>query len=149
MANTILVPVDLRDRENAEKVIDSAILAARVAEAGLSVMSVVPDVMTGIDLRYAIRGENAGSIEFDKQAMLDGTLAELNAFVEERLPSDMEVDTIVRHGTVYEQVLKVAEEIDATQIVMGAQDRGITDFLLGSNASIVVRHAKCSVNVVR
>ena len=149
MSSTILVPIDLRDRDNAEVVLNQAIQAARIADAPLCVLSVVPDVISGIDLRYAIRGENAGSIEFDKQAMLDGTLEALNDFVADRLPTDMEVDTVVRHGTVYEQVLDLAEQIDAGQIVMGAQDRGLTDFLLGSNAAIVVRHAKCSVSVVR
>lgn len=149
MPGTILVPLDLRDRDNAERVLEQAILTARVADADLCTLAVVPDLISGIDLRYAIRGENAGSIQFDKQAMLDGTLEDLNGFVADRLPDDMEVETIVRHGTVYEQVLAVAEEIGASQIVMGAQDRGLSDFLLGSNAAIVVRHARCSVNVVR
>ncbi|WP_425483103.1 hypothetical protein [Chelativorans alearense] len=32
----------------------------------------------------------------------------------------MTVDTIVRHGTVYEQILEVADDIGADQIVIGA-----------------------------
>jgi nucleotide-binding universal stress UspA family protein len=61
----------------------------------------------------------------------------------------MKVGTIARHGSVYEQVLKVAEELEVDQIVLGAHRPGLADFLLGPNTARIVRHATCSVNVVR
>ena len=46
-------------------------------------------------------------------------------------------------------MLEVAEEIKPDQIVIGAHRPGLQDFLLGPNTARVVRHAKCSVNVIR
>ena len=149
MTKTLLAPIDLADRQNAKHVLDTAVEQTRAMDAELTVMTVVPDMSTGIDYRYAIRGAAAGSIDYDKKRVLDDVLAALNTFVGDTLPDGMSVRTIVRHGTVYQQVLDVAAEIRADQIVIGAQKQGISDFLLGSNAAIIVRHAKCSVSVVR
>ena len=59
------------------------------------------------------------------------------------------METIARRGSVYEQVLKVAEELAVDQIVIGAHRPGLSDYLLGPNTARVVRHATCSVNVIR
>ena len=50
---------------------------------------------------------------------------------------------------VYEEILNVAEELPASQIVMAAQRPKLSDYMLGENTSRVVRHASCSVLVVR
>ena len=55
----------------------------------------------------------------------------------------------VGHGTVYEEILHAAKRIDADLIVMAAHRPGQADYLLGPNAARVVRHAECSVLVVR
>ena len=112
-------------------------------------MTVVPDMITGIDYRYAIRGETGGSQQYDMREIVQEALEKLNEVVSDRTPTGMTVDTIARHGSVYEQVLQVAEEIGADQIVIGAHRPAVSDFLLGPNTARVVRHAKCSVNVVR
>ncbi len=145
----ILAPIDMTDKGLAAKVIDSAVSQAKASDASLTVLTVVPDMVTGVDFRYAIRGETGGSEEYDMSKILAETLSHLNKMVEELTPSGMTADTIARHGSVAEQVLKVADEIEADQIVMGAHQPGLEDFLLGSNTARVVRHAKCSVNVIR
>jgi len=61
----------------------------------------------------------------------------------------MQVETLARPGTVYEQVLAVAEELDADQIVIRAHRPAVSDILLGPNTARIVRHAHCSVNVIR
>jgi nucleotide-binding universal stress UspA family protein len=149
MTMKILVPIDLSDMPTTEKVMKAAIQQAKAANGALVVMTVVPDIITGIDYRYAIRGETGGSEEYDVREIVRDALARLNEIVAERAPSGTKVETIARHGTVYEQVLKVAEEIKADQIVIGAHRPAVSDFLLGPNTSRIVRHATCSVNVVR
>ena len=52
-------------------------------------------------------------------------------------------------GGVYAGVLAVAERIGADLIVLAAHRPAMRDFLLGTNASRIVRHARCSVLVVR
>jgi nucleotide-binding universal stress UspA family protein len=144
-----LACVELSDRTTFSKVLDAAVSQTLALEGELTVLSIVPDLPTGIDYRYAIRGETGGSADYDLKAIVANTLERLNEAVAERVPAGMEVQTIVRHGIVYEQVLSVAAEIGAGHIVIGAKSRSIGDFLLGTNAARVVRHASCSVNVIR
>ena len=149
MTLKVLVPIDLADMATMERVLKAAIQQTEAANGALTVMTVVPDMITGIDYRYAIRGETGGSEEYDMREIVAEALARLNDLVKEHTPSGMAVETIARHGTVYEQVLTVAEEIEADQIVIGAHRPAVSDFLLGPNAARIVRHAHCSVNVVR
>ena len=149
MTTKILVPIDLADMPTMEKVLVAAVQQAEAAEAALTVMTVVPDMATGIDYRYAIRGETGGSEKYDLREIVEEALTRLNQIVADKTPSGVTVETIARHGTVYEQVLKVAEEMAADQIVIGAHRPAVSDFLLGPNTARIVRHATCSVNVVR
>ena len=59
------------------------------------------------------------------------------------------VRRIISVGNVYEEVLKTARINEADLIVIGAHRPDLKDFLLGPNAARVVRHANCSVYVVR
>ncbi|MFC6689379.1 universal stress protein [Jhaorihella thermophila] len=52
-------------------------------------------------------------------------------------------------GKVYREVLRVAEEAGSDLIVVGAHNPELRDYLLGSNAARIARHASCSVYVVR
>lgn len=58
---------------------------------------------------------------------------------------ESKVTTAVRFGSVYPEILALAESVDADLIVVGSHRPEVTDYLLGSNAARVVRHAKCSV----
>ena len=59
------------------------------------------------------------------------------------------VDSEVRFGSVYKEILTHAETIRADLIVMGSHEPNVADYLIGGNASRVVRHAACSVYIVR
>jgi universal stress protein F len=60
-----------------------------------------------------------------------------------------EVDTVIREGHPGREILNYADEAGAGLIVVASHDPGWGDFLLGSVAAFVVRHAHCSVLVVR
>jgi nucleotide-binding universal stress UspA family protein len=62
---------------------------------------------------------------------------------------DEEVEIIVRQGPASREILETARDIHADLIVIASHDPGIADYLLGSVAARVVRHAHCSVMVVR
>src|SRR3546814_15779996 len=112
-------------------------------------MTVVPAIVGGLDYRYAIRGETGGSAEYDVREIVNEALERLNEIVSENTPDGMNVETIVRHGPVYEQILQVADDIGADQIVIGAHRPELSDYLLGPNTARLVRHAKFSVHVIR
>jgi nucleotide-binding universal stress UspA family protein len=61
-----------------------------------------------------------------------------------------QVDTRVAENEVRAAILEIASEWQADLIVVGSHGRkGLQKFLLGSVAESVMRHAKCSVWVVR
>ncbi len=57
--------------------------------------------------------------------------------------------TIIRYGSVYPEVLAEAKDWDADLIIVGSHKPELSTYLLGSSAAAIVRHAKCSVLVVR
>ena len=61
----------------------------------------------------------------------------------------VEADVQIRGGRPHHAVVEFADEVGADLILIGSHDPGIRDYLMGSTASGVVRHAKCSVWVVR
>lgn len=59
-------------------------------------------------------------------------------------------ETHLREGRADEEIVEVAEEIDAGLIVMGSRGHGrLKRALLGSVSDAVVRHAHCPVTIVR
>ncbi|WP_051335421.1 universal stress protein [Methylocapsa acidiphila] len=56
---------------------------------------------------------------------------------------------ILRTGAAYDEVLTEAEEWGADLIIIGSHNPSMSTYLLGSNAQKIVRHANCSVLVVR
>lgn len=149
MGEKILVPIDMADQKTGLKTIAEGVVQAKVRKAELVVMTVVPDILSGLDFRYAIRGEMGGSENFDLKAIVKEALDKLNEIVADHTPGGMKVSTIARHGTAYEEILKVAKDIGATMIVLGAHRPSLKDYLIGPTAARVVRHANCSVNVMR
>ena len=77
MTMKILVPIDLADMQTMGKVLQAAVQQAEAAKAELTVMTVVPDMLTGIDWRYAIRGETGGSQEYDLREIVEEALERL------------------------------------------------------------------------
>jgi nucleotide-binding universal stress UspA family protein len=64
--------------------------------------------------------------------------------------SGLSADTVVREGDPRSSIVDEADEWGADLIVVGSHGRtGLTRWLLGSVAQAIVRHASCSVEVVR
>ena len=66
---------------------------------------------------------------------------------EHNLPETTEI--LVKRGKPSTTILNVARETGADAVVVASHDPGIADYFLGSVAGYVVRHAHCSVFVVR
>jgi nucleotide-binding universal stress UspA family protein len=141
MFKTILVPVDLGEVEAARPAIDKAVEIARSSpESSIRLIYVRPIVpVTYMEFMPPAFDE-------EQQADADRRLAELAAGVD--LPSER-VSAAVGLGSVYNEVLNQADQIGADLIVVGSHQPSMATYLLGSNASAIVRHAKCSVLVVR
>ena len=67
---------------------------------------------------------------------------------EEVVPDDIEEKHVLR-GTAAQSILSHVEKNDVDCIVIASHRPGLADYMIGSTAARVVRHAKCSVHVIR
>lgn len=56
---------------------------------------------------------------------------------------------LIRMGAPSTEILECAQEMGADLIVMHSHDPDMTNYIMGSVAGRVVRHAHCSVHIVR
>jgi nucleotide-binding universal stress UspA family protein len=76
----------------------------------------------------------------------DASRAALNSAVAKRQGGSVAIDGVLREGVAWEEINKVADEIDADVIVIGTHGRrGLARALLGSVAENVVRTAHRAV----
>ena len=141
MFKHVLLSVDLEHDSSWIKALPLALDLCKSCGATLHVLTVVPDFGMSIVGQYF-------PTDFEEEVG-DKVLARLKDFVAEKVPGDLSVQHIVGRGSVYEVILDMAETVEADLIVMASHRPELQDFLLGPNASRVVRHAKCSVMVVR
>jgi nucleotide-binding universal stress UspA family protein len=141
MYKSILLPIDLNEPSSWEKSIPVAIDMAKTYGASVRVLTVIPDYGKSIVGSYF-------PADFSDKALEDTTAA-LEKLVAGAFPADVNVESIARHGSVYKEVLEVADSIGADLIVLTSHRPARSDYLLGPNAARVVRHAKQSVFVVR
>lgn len=139
--NRILFPVDLRDESSWRHALPVAVEEARNHQAELHIVMVLPDVDVYLP---AVRLPK----DYNRRRLQEGA-KDLEAFARERVPEDVPYTCTVKSGTVYREILKAAQEADADLVVMASHRPSLRDFLLGPNAARVVRHARCSVLIVR
>ncbi len=60
---------------------------------------------------------------------------------------DVETETLTGHAG--RSITDYAEKIGADCIIVGSHKPGLQDYFLGSTSARIVRHAKCSVHVLR
>ncbi|MEZ5478147.1 MAG: universal stress protein [Thiolinea sp.] len=148
--SNFLAAVDLEDKETWENIINKTVNMAKGNEgAKIYLMTVVPGISSGIDQRYAIRGEMKGSTEYPMKQWKDEAAKTLRELANQYIPQELQAGVVVENGTVYREIVEAAKDLDIEQIVMGAHRPSLADFLLGPNSARVARHAECSVTVVR
>jgi nucleotide-binding universal stress UspA family protein len=141
MYRNILVPVDLSDKHSWRKALPTAISLCETFEARLHLMTVVPDFGLPMVGQFFPEGYEA---KLRQQAA-----RQLKEFAAQQVPGAIDCRRIVAEGKVYQEIVKAADAIKADLIVMGSHRPELADYLLGPNADKVMRHARCSVMVVR
>lgn len=141
MYKKILLPVDLNELSSSDTILSNAIQYCRSFGAELHIMSVVPDFgMTVVGTFFPD--------DYGKQAVEQATKA-LADFAAQADSDGIEIRTHAGYGNIYEEILITSKNIGADLIIIAAARPDLKDFLLGPNAARVVRHADCSVLVVR
>jgi len=141
MYNNILLAIDLNDEISCRKPLLSAVELARTFGARLHVVSVVREVEAIWE---------ASAVPFGYEVITSDLENRIAALIRRANASDLKPNILVTHGaSIYAEILRVAEEAEADLIVVGSHRPAMKDYLLGTNAARVVRHARCSVLVAR
>ena len=141
MFRKILLPIDVAEPEIATEAVEAATALAKAFDSQLRLIHVTSPVVV------------ASPMAVIPQAVYD----ELGVYEKSELqrlaaPIDLPkgaISTVVRIGAVYPELLSEAEDWGADLIVVGAHKRSMATYLLGSSAAAIVRHAACTVMVVR
>ena len=129
----ILCPINLRHAKVELRAFEEAVAMSRRRGAKLIVATVAPEMERNLNIRDSV-----------------GYWTEqLDKFVADNPTKAVELETVVRTGAVHRQIVKLADERNVDVIVMESANPKVQDYLLGTTASHVVTHAKCSVYVVR
>ena len=141
MYKSILVPVDLAQESSWKKVMPVAVELAKSHGSDLHILTVVPD------FGMALVGSFFPA-DYAKNTMAAAEQA-LSAFVKKHVPAGVSVTSDVKQGTIYKEIVRAADELGSSLIVLSSHRPETKDYLLGPNAARVVRHSNQSVFVVR
>lgn len=139
MVGTILVPIDVAEAEAGSAALGLAQDLARIRGGKIVLLSVVDQVPAYVAAQLPT------DVHEQALAYADAKLKEIAAA--QGLAETAEV--VVHTGHASTEILEYAKKIGAAMIVIASHDPGLAQFLLGSVAARVVRHAHCSVLVAR
>ncbi len=141
MFKSLLLPIDLAAGTGRRRTLAVASDMAQRYAAALHVMTVVPDFGMSIVGSFFDDG-------FADRAQSEAA-EQLEALCIAHLPPGLACVRHVARGPIYDEILRAAKRLDSDCIVMGSHRPELKDYLLGPNSARVVRHAPCTVMVVR
>jgi nucleotide-binding universal stress UspA family protein len=141
MFRKILLPVDIADPDVAIEAIKVAVSLAGVYNSDIRLVNVASPVVVAAPM--AVIPQSV----YDSIGVYENSELERLAAAIERPKGTL--STVVRIGAVYPELLAEAEDWGADLLIVGAHRRSMATYLLGSSAAAIVRHASCTVMVVR
>jgi len=139
MIEKILVPLPVEASKNAAPAVEMASEIAKAHGAKIVLLHVVDNIpaYVSVHLPAELRKNVITAAREDLEA------------VAKNHGLDDSTEIVVREGNPGADILDYANDNGIDMIVMSSHDPGMADYLLGSVAARVVRHAHCSVLVVR
>lgn len=140
----LLLAID--SSEDAELATDTALELARATNSELHVVYVGQIYYVGMDARVRVNPAGVPTVQMEQEAQkkFDVELEKISD------AGGSVAEAHLRMGAAAEEILELAEEMDAGLIVLGSRGLGgIRRALMGSVSHSVVRHAHCPVMVVR
>ncbi len=139
MYSRILTAVDLNEPSSWEKPIATTLALADCFGAKVAFAYVVPDTVLVLHAQWSA---------LSVRAIMEEARIKLMKVARD-YAADRDIEKLIRSGSVYAGLIEASGAFDADLIVLSSHRPEMKDYLLGANASRVVRHAKCSVMVVR
>jgi len=140
MFKNILVPIHLEYTKNHKKLFAGALQ--------------VLDEDGKLSLLYVNENRSHGSVypildENSEKNYNHGAYKDLKNITEEHNLPKEKLSMNIRNGSVHREILEEARRVGADAIVMMATKPGIGSYFISSTAERVIRHAQCSVFVIR
>lgn len=135
----ILIPTDFS--ETADLALAHAVKMAHLLDSEITLLHVVSTFAFRVNLPEVDMDES-------QNAKLSGAIgAKLKRIAEEiQTKEGVRITTMVTSGRIREEVVRIADEIDADLIIIGTHGvSGLREFFMGSNAFRIVSEAGCPV----
>jgi universal stress protein F len=143
MYSSILVPIDISEKKLNMQMIPHVQNYALNNSAKVHFLTVIPaiNIFSSLGLSYPEEFLDINEIQWRVLSKLDTVVAQF------KIPPSM-VQTYIATGSPKDEILKLADKIGADLIIMSSRAPDLHNFI-GSNVSTVIRHAKCSVLVIK
>ncbi len=135
------MPIDLTTKYSWKSVIPQILNLVNTFKGKIYMIHVVPDY--GMAMVEDYLPKNWFEDQYKRNC------EHIEALIAKYIPQDIDVEYCVTRGAVYDQVIQYADKIKADLIVVSAVRPELRDYMLGPNASKIVRHSKTSVLVIR
>ena len=136
MYKNILVPVALDHGSNSRASIEIA--KCLLTKGGkITLLNIINEIPGYVALELP----KATQLNWIKEAR-----SELKGLANDNFPK---ANCEVFEGNPHHGILDYAKEMEIDCIVMASHKPGLQDYLIGSTAARVVRHAKCAVHIIR
>lgn len=142
-AKPVLCAVDVSNADRDVNVLKQAARLAALDNSQLDIITVLPDYGMSVVGSFFEADHHRKAVEEARRRLDELGTNALGA------KANAATRHVVATGIAYEEILNTAAASGAGLIVIGAHKPDFKDYLLGPNASRVVRHSDCSVYVVR
>lgn len=140
MYNSILIPMDLEHEDMFPKAV--ALAQRLIGDEEGCIHGVYVDETMIHHANFSISGD---AVEQAREE----TRKKVKAMFRKHVPEALRGKCRVRKGVVYDAVLEEAGKVKPDVILVASGRPGLSSYLLGSNAEKILRHAQCSVFVIR
>ncbi|MGC0372241.1 MAG: hypothetical protein DGJ47_000950 [Rickettsiaceae bacterium] len=141
MFKNIIIPVDLSDKNSLKAVFPPVLNFVNAFNSKIHLVHIMPDF--GMKMVEDYLPKHWMSEQKAKYKKL------FDDIVDKYVPQGVEIVHHIGRGAIYDEVIKYSEGVDADLIVISAVRPQLRDYMLGPNASKIVRHSSISVMVIR
>ncbi len=145
MYNTILVPIDVTEDALTNLLVPHVNSLQKLNDATVHFLAVTAPISNYLRYGGTILPGDFPDDEKQAEIILSELKEKIKLF---DIPAD-KVKAKATVGSVKDEILATAEDINADIILLGSRRPSMSTYLLGSNVASVVRYAKTSVLVVR
>lgn len=141
MYKNIVITLDLSEKSSIQTTLAPALNFANAFNSKLYLVHIIPDFGTKMLEGYLPKNW----VEHQKQKCHE----QIQSIIQKYVPQEIKIECHIDRGAIYDKVIDYANQVEADLIIISAVRPKFKDYMLGPNASKIVRHSSVSVMVVR